>query len=80
MGGERGGARRAAGRGQGGIREAAAWGERYATNKTYGCGRMRATHEKRPIAEERIDVLHVALGKYKSPGHDACHRRVESQD
>ena len=30
MGGARG---RAAGRGQGGIREAAAWGERYATNK-----------------------------------------------
>ena len=41
---------------QGGMPEAAAWGETYATNKTYGCWKMRAAHEKRPIA----GVLHVA--------------------
>ena len=38
------------------MREAVAWGETYATNKTYGCWKMRATHEKIPIA----GVLHVA--------------------
>ena len=52
-----------AGRGQGGVRETASLSERYARNKTYGCGRMRATHDKRPIAEAMVDVLHVAPSK-----------------
>ena len=31
-----------------------------------GHGKVRATHEKIPIVEERVDVLHVASGKNKS--------------
>ena len=54
-----------AGWGEGGIRGAAAWGEKYATNQTFGYGKTRATHAKAPIAEESVDVLHVAPGKYQ---------------
>ena len=51
-----GGARREYARRTRGIRYADAWGEKYATNKTYGCWKMRAAHENRPIA----GVPHVA--------------------
>ena len=42
--------------------------------------KVRATHEKRQIVEENVDVLHVASGKNKSSGHVACHGRVKSHD